>query len=80
MLKAAIIILLIAVIVSLSTGLGFLLRDQGKPNSKRLLYALGIRITLAATLLGLIFFGLSTGQLTLNAPWHQASNASQPAG
>lgn len=71
MLKTAIIILLIVVIASLTTGFGFLVRDQGQAKSRRLLYALGIRIMLAATLLGLIFYGLSTGELGLNAPWHQ---------
>lgn len=70
MLKALIVFLLIAVIVSLFTGLGFLFKDSSRQDSKRTLYALGVRITLAATLLLVIFYGLWSGELALNAPWH----------
>ena len=72
MLKTAIVIILIAVIVSLTGALGFLFKDQQSPESRRVLWALGIRITLAATLLLLIFYGLSTGELGLQAPWHDS--------
>jgi len=70
LLKSLIVLLLIAVIVSLFTGLGFLFKDSNRQDSKRTLYALGVRITLAATLLLVIFYGLSTGELALHAPWH----------
>lgn len=70
MLKALIVILLIGVLISLFSGLGFLFKDSGRAGSKRTLYALGIRITLAATLLAVILYGIYTGQLALNAPWH----------
>jgi len=69
-LKAIILILLFAVVASLFTGLGFLFKDSQRNDSKRLLYALGVRISLAAMLLLVIFYGLQTGQLTLHAPWH----------
>lgn len=72
MLKIAILILFIAVVVSLTSALGFLFRDQHAPESKRTLWALGIRITLAGMLMLLVFYGLSSGELTLNAPWHEA--------
>lgn len=71
MLKATIIVLFIAVLVSLASSLGFLFRDQNTPGSRRALHALGIRIILASLLIGFIFYGLATGKLTLNAPWHQ---------
>jgi hypothetical protein len=70
MLKALIVILLIGVLVSLFSGLGFLFKDSDRPGSKRTLYALGIRITLAAALLALTFYGFYTGELGLSAPWH----------
>ena len=70
MLKALIIILLIGVVVSLFTGLGFLFKDSDKVGSRRTLYALGVRVTLAATLLALTFYGIYTGELGLSAPWH----------
>ncbi len=67
-LKIIIVVLFLAVLASLSSGLYFLLKDAGS-QSKRTLYALGIRITLAALLLICIFYGLYTGQLGSHAPW-----------
>ena len=69
-LKALIVFLLFGVFVSLFTGLGFLFKDSGNPGSKRMLYALGIRIGFAAALLLAVGYGLASGELTLNAPWH----------
>ena len=71
MLKIAIVLLLIAVLISLASGLFFLYKDQDKTDSRRTLYSLGLRILLASSLIGLIFYGLYTGALTLKAPWHQ---------
>ncbi len=68
MLKFVIVILLIGVIASLSTGFYFLVKDQGN-NRKRLLYALGIRVSLAALLVGCIVYGIASGQLGSQAPW-----------
>ena len=69
-LKALIVFLLIGVLASLFTGLGFLFKDSGKSDSRRTLYALGIRIAFAAALLITIGYGLATDQLALNAPWY----------
>ena len=79
MLKVVIVILLICVILSLMSGLVFLFKDTGKPNSRRLWYALGVRITFATLLLMTIGYGFYTGELRmgLNAPWH-GSGAAQP--
>ena len=68
-LKTMIVILFIAVLASLTSGLVFLLKDMSDNESKRTLYALGIRITLAAALMVSIAYGLSTGQLGSRAPW-----------
>ncbi len=72
LLKIIIVVLLIAVIVSLFSGLVFLFKDSDRTDSKRTLYALGVRVTLAALLLATIFYGFYTGELRLgtNAPWH----------
>lgn len=67
-LKIFVLLLFIGVVASLSSGIVFLLRDVNSP-TKRTLYALGIRVTLAATLLITIFYGLYTGQLGSGAPW-----------
>ncbi len=67
-LKILVVVLFIAVVISLTSGLIFLLKDIQSP-TKRTLYALGTRITLAALLLITIFYGLYTGQLGSGAPW-----------
>ncbi|HTO56763.1 MAG TPA: DUF2909 domain-containing protein [Pseudomonadales bacterium] len=69
-LKALIVFLLIGVLASLFTGLGFLFKDTGKAGSRRTLYALGVRIVFAAALLIAIGYGLATHQLALSAPWY----------
>jgi len=71
-LKVVIVLLLLGVVVSLFSGLVFLFKDSDKRDSKRTLYALGIRISLAAALLGTVLYGFYTGELRIgtNAPWH----------
>jgi hypothetical protein len=69
LLKIVILILFVAVVISLTSGLIFLLKDMNVPESKRGLYALGVRITLAATLMATIAYGIQTGQLKNKAPW-----------
>ncbi len=64
MLKIAIVVLLLAVIVSLFSGLFFLIRDGGK--TRRVVNSLAIRVTLSVLLLLLVLVSLWTGDLTLN--------------
>ncbi len=68
-LKIIILILFFGVVFSLSAGLRFLLTDIDAPNSKRTLYALGIRITLASLMMICLIYGFYTGILTTTAPW-----------
>lgn len=75
MIKVVIVILFIAVIASLTSGLVFLLKDMNVAESKRTLYALGIRITLAATLMGVIAYGIQSGKLANTAPWDRPHTA-----
>ncbi|WP_409278970.1 twin transmembrane helix small protein [Pseudomonas defluvii] len=67
MLKAAIVLMLLATIASLFSGLVFLAKDDG--HSTRLLKALTVRVSLAAATLLLITWGLYSGQLVSHAPW-----------
>ncbi|MFY0730883.1 twin transmembrane helix small protein [Pseudomonas sp. NFX15] len=67
MLKAAIVLMLIATVVSLFSGLFFLVKDDSRSN--RLVIALSVRVTLAALTLGLITWGFFSGQLVSHAPW-----------
>ncbi|KAF1051372.1 MAG: hypothetical protein GAK43_02434 [Stenotrophomonas maltophilia] len=67
MLKAAIVILLLATLVSLFSGLVFLVRDQG--HGSRVVNALTVRVVLALATLALIAWGFYSGQLASSAPW-----------
>jgi succinate dehydrogenase/fumarate reductase cytochrome b subunit len=69
-LKSIIVILFIAILVSLFSGLRFLVKDMGNSNN-RVFHSLAMRVTLAAILIGTIAFGFSTGQLGSKAPWDQ---------
>jgi len=79
-LKIIIVILFFAVLASLSSAMVFLLKDAGATKSKRTLYALGLRVTLASLLLSCIFYGFYSGILTSKAPWdaHTQDPAQQP--
>ncbi|WP_347903006.1 twin transmembrane helix small protein [Pseudomonas purpurea] len=67
MLKAAIVLMLIATVISLFSGLFFLVKDDSRSN--RLVIALSVRVALAAATVGLIAWGFFSGQLVSHAPW-----------
>lgn len=67
MLKIIIGLLLLGIVISLVCGFVFFYQDKGR--SKRVLYALGVRVTLAVLLMLCVTFGLVTGSLTIQAPW-----------
>jgi hypothetical protein len=68
MLQVIIIVLLVAIVISLATGFVFFYKDKGR--SKRVMYALGARVTLAILLMIVVLYGITTGQLTLQTPWN----------
>ena len=61
MLKAAIVLMFFATLVSLFSGLFFLVKDGD--HSTRLLKALTIRVSLAAITLALVAWGFYSGRL-----------------
>ncbi|MBS9405572.1 DUF2909 domain-containing protein [Halomonas sp. TRM85114] len=61
LLKILIALVFTAMVASLAAGAGFLIRDQG--NSRRLLISLKFRVSLASTLLALLFYGFYIGKL-----------------
>lgn len=67
MLKAAIVLLLLATIASLFSGLVFLVKDDDQ--STRLLKALTVRVILATLTVALVAWGLISGQLVSHAPF-----------
>lgn len=67
MLKAAIVVMLIATIISLFSGLFFLVKDDCRSN--RVVTALTVRVCLAAITVALIAWGFYSGQLQTHATW-----------
>jgi len=67
MLKVAIVLLLLATVVSLFSGLFFLVKDEGR--SSRVVNALTVRVTLTALTVALIAWGFYSGQLTPHVTW-----------
>jgi hypothetical protein len=67
MLKAAIVLLLVATLISLFSGLFFLVKDQGR--TSRVVKSLAVRATLAALTVALIAWGFYSGQLVSHVTW-----------
>ncbi|BAN45786.1 hypothetical protein PCA10_00540 [Metapseudomonas resinovorans NBRC 106553] len=67
MLKAAIVLMLLATLVSLFSGLFFLVKDEGR--SSRVVNALTVRVILAALTLALVAWGFYSGQLVSHVTW-----------
>jgi hypothetical protein len=67
MLKAAIVLLLLATLVSLFSGLFFLVKDEGR--TSRVVNALTVRVTLTALTVALIAWGFYSGQLVPHVTW-----------
>lgn len=64
MLKIIIAVLLIGVVISLFSGLFFLVKDDSK--SKRVAHSLTVRVALAAIIVLVVLLALWTGELKLN--------------
>lgn len=67
MFKAAIVLMLIATVISLFSGLVFLVKDDSSSN--RLVVALSVRVALAVVTVGLMAWGFYSGQLVSHVPW-----------
>lgn len=78
MLKAAIIVLMLALVASLGSGFYFLMLDQGDGEKRGTFHSLGVRLAIAFVLMALIAYGVATGQLGHQTPW-DAGPASKSA-
>ncbi|WP_061238951.1 twin transmembrane helix small protein [Ectopseudomonas composti] len=67
MLKAAIVLMLLATIASLFSGLFFLVKDDSR--STRVVNALTVRVVLTTITVALIAWGFYSGQLVSHATW-----------
>ena len=79
MLKTVIVLLMIALVASLASGLVFLMSDQGNPQKKRLFTSLGARLGIGVCLLLVILYGVMTGQLGHQNPWDPGPGANDTA-
>ena len=77
-LKVVIVVLFIGLLISLTAGMVFLLKDVGN-SRRRTLYALGVRATLASALLLAIGWGFWSGRLNSTAPWDRQLHPPQVA-
>jgi len=77
LLKVAIVLLLLALIVSLGSGFYYLMVDQGDKTKRRLLHSLGVRLGLTVSLIAIVIYGVATGQLGHRNPW-DSGPASSP--
>lgn len=68
MLLSIVIVLLIGILISLAVGFVFFYQDRGR--SKRVMYALGTRVTLAFILILVVLYGIYTGEFNLSTPWN----------
>lgn len=69
MLKIAIVVMMLALIASLGSGFYFLMVDQGDKNQRRTFHSLGVRLSIAVILAGLVIYGVASGQLGHRNPW-----------
>jgi len=76
--KISIVAVLIAIIVSLASGMLFLVKDKGQ--TTRTAKALTIRITLSVSLFALMMLGIATGHLKPHGiyPAGHPANQSSP--
>ena len=79
MLKILIVIFMVALIISLGSGLYFLMIDQGDKEKNRVFTSLGVRLALASGLITVIIYGVATGQLGHRNPRDAGTLESQQA-
>jgi hypothetical protein len=75
--KILIIAALAAILVSLASGMLFLVKDKGQ--TERTAKALTVRITLSVALFGLLMLGIFTGHIKPHGIYPAAHPVTQPA-
>ena len=77
LIKILIIAALVAIIVSLASGMVFLVKDKGE--SQRTAKALTVRISLSVLLFGLLMLGIFTGHIRPHGIYSAGHPATQTA-
>ena len=76
LIKLLIVAALIAILVSLASGMVFLIKDKGQ--TERTAKALTVRIGLSVALFGLLMLGIFTGHIKPHGIYPAGHPASQP--
>ena len=71
LIKIAIIVLLVALVVSLGSGFYFLMSDQGDKTKRGTLHSLGVRLAIGIALVTVVLYSIATGQLGNRNPWDE---------
>ncbi len=75
--KVLIVVALVAIVISLASGMVFLIKDKGK--TERTAKALTVRISLSVALFGLLMLGIFTGHIKPHGIYPAGQAAAQPA-
>jgi len=75
--KVLIVVALVAILISLASGMVFLIKDKGK--TERTARALTVRISLSVALFGLLMLGIFTGHIKPHGIYPAGQPAGQPA-
>ncbi len=62
--RVVVVLFLVAIVASLASALMFLLRDQGRDSSRRMVKTLALRVGLSALLFALLATGYYSGLIT----------------
>jgi len=76
LIKTLIVVTLIAILVSLASGMLFLIKDKGQ--TERTARALTVRIGLSVALFGLLMLGIFTGHIKPHGIYPASPPAAQP--
>ena len=69
MIKIAIMVLVLALLISLGSGFYFLMTDQGDKTKRQTFRSMGLRLVIGLALAIVVVYSIATGQLGNRTPW-----------
>lgn len=77
LIKIAVLTILVAIVISLASGMLFLIKDKGQ--TQRTAKALTVRIALSVSLFALLMLGIATGHIKPHGIYSNAHPVNRPA-